>query len=495
MKRLLFILIIIVTNCAKQQETNRIIITGKIIGEIPEKIEYTLPIDGINYFGFKNSVIPDFLGIFKIELPVETASFIEFFNEYDSYGVIIAESGMNYSIFINTEEKDNRFYVKSENDQGQNLYNQISNYKYLKNTADFDELGDTYKNDSVLSQIKQDIKEKLGSDIARFKELLDANLISNDFHKLVTTDRSYYYAGVQSSVALLNWSRNQRGNNASLQTKDYENLWESSFQTYPISNPDLIRSTWSYSYISSFLQYKAVIEYYNIENSFKTEKQPLTYKDRINLAKKHLSDHLLEYHNAAYIYEVASNENYEKDLITLFERFKEDYPSSDYTHFVESEIIPIIAFHEKQNETLNKNIHFVVNGENINSLKEAIKNLNANEVYVDVWATWCSPCKVEFKYNKELYELLKTKNITMLYVSIDEDNKNETWKDMIKYYELEGYHIRINEKFYNDLRNLRGRENAFYIPWHFITDGEGNIINMNASGPSEIKKLEKQLSE
>src|SRR5690606_13537933 len=167
-----------------------------------------------------------------------------------------------------------------------------------------------------------------------------------------------------------------------------------------------------------------------------------------------------------------------KELITLFEQFKEEYPSSKYTNFVESEIIPIITFHKKQNETLNENVHFVENAENINSLKDVIKNLNANKVYVDVWATWCSPCKEEFKYNNELYKLLKNKEITMLYISTDKENKNGVWKGMIKYYELEGHHIRINEKFHNDLRNLRGRENSFYIPWHFITDAEGNITNM-----------------
>ena len=454
-----------------------------------------MPIDGISYFGFKNSVLPDSLGNFKIEVSLEMASFIGFIDGYKLYGFIIAEPGMTYSVLINTSDKDNRFRVESKNHQGQQLYNQISNQSIGREIADFQEEGDKYLKDSIPSLIKQDINKKLESDIARFKELLNANLISDDFYKLATTDRTYYYAGVQSSVALLNWSLNQRGNKASLEKEEYENLWKESFQTYPISNPYFMRSTWFYSYISSFLGHKAVIEYYNIENSSKLEKPPLTYKDRINLAKKHLSGPLLEYHNAAYIYDLASYKNYEKELITLFEEFKEEYPTSEYTHLVESEIIPIIAFHQKQNETLNENIHFVNNAENINSLKDAIKSLNANKVYVDVWATWCRPCKVEFKYNKELYELLKTKGITMLYLSTDEDNKNEAWKDMIKYYELEGHHIRVNEKFDNDLRDLRGRENTFYIPWHFITDAEGNITNVNANGPSEINNLEKQLSE
>jgi thiol-disulfide isomerase/thioredoxin len=319
-------------------------------------------------------------------------------------------------------------------------------------------------------------------------------LISEEFYKLASADITYYYAGAQTSVALANYIYNETGRPISLNKEEYETLWKESFETYPISNPDLTRSTWFFFYIQSYLGYKNLVEDYNYDNTNETVKQEKTHSDVINIAKKYLTGKQLEYYYAAYLYDTAIYKNYEKELITLFKQFKEEYPSSKYTSFVESEIIPIIAFHKKQNETLNENIHFVENAGNINTLKEAIKNLNTNKVYVDVWATWCSPCKDEFKYNKELYELLKTKNITMLYLSVDKDNKHEAWKDMIKYYELEGYHIRINEKFYNELMDIRGRENAFYIPWHFTTDGEGKIIDINASGPSDILKLKKQLS-
>jgi hypothetical protein len=161
MKRFLYILIILLSACTNHEKDNQIIITGKITGEIPEKIEYTLPIDNINYFGFKNSVIPDSLGNFKIELPIEKTSFIEFFNVYDSYGVIVAEPSMNYSVFINTQDKDNRFHVKSENDQGQNLFNHISKNSILRGSGHFMSEGDKHLKDSIPSRIKEDIKKKL----------------------------------------------------------------------------------------------------------------------------------------------------------------------------------------------------------------------------------------------------------------------------------------------------------------------------------------------
>ena len=118
--------------------------------------------------------------------------------------------------------------------------------------------------------------------------------------------------------------------------------------------------------------------------------------------------------------------------------------------------------------------------------------LNAQRVYVDIWATWCAPCKKEFEYNSRLYQLLENEDTAMLYISVDKDDRAEKWMEMIKYYQLEGYHIRANEKLYEDIKRLRG-EDRFGIPWHFLMDGEGNIIQKYMSGPSEINTLKKQL--
>jgi thiol-disulfide isomerase/thioredoxin len=492
MKLKQLILIILLTGFLScQNSKNKTIIIGKIVGEIPERLEYTVPINGINYFGFEDSVQPDSMGNFQINLDIDKPCFIEFSSGYKAYGTVIAEPEMSYSVFIDLDAKENAFSVKSENEKGQELYNKIANRSMIAG-GHFELKSRNYLKDSVVAEIKQSIKNTHEAEIEGFRNLFQNKIISKDFFELVREDREYFYKGVQGSVAFINYLQTERGQNL-LNRDEFSEMWKDIFQEKPVFDPELMRSPWFFYYTQNYLRYnELILDSMNTDSLAEMYKQGLIHTHTIENAKHYLSGPQLEYYFAAYIYYEAINKNYEKELIALFEQFKTEYPTSKFIQFLESEIIPIIAFHKKKEEPMNENIRFVDGSEDYNSFNEVLARFKDKRIFVDVWATWCGACKTEFKYNEELYNLLKENDVTLLYVSIDKQVREKQWKDMINYYNLEGYHLRANEKLSADLVNLySGRGIA--IPWHILIDEDGKIIVKHASGPSLLDKLKNEL--
>ncbi|MFI2742886.1 TlpA family protein disulfide reductase [Zhouia sp. PK063] len=118
----------------------------------------------------------------------------------------------------------------------------------------------------------------------------------------------------------------------------------------------------------------------------------------------------------------------------------------------------------------------------------SLTDLKGKYVYVDVWATWCGPCKGEIPYLKKVEEEYHGKNIQFVSISIDEQKDHETWKNMIKEKELGGIQLMADKNWESDFAkeyNIRG------IPRFILIDPQGNIVNADAPRPSnpELKEL------
>ena len=66
---------------------------------------------------------------------------------------------------------------------------------------------------------------------------------------------------------------------------------------------------------------------------------------------------------------------------------------------------------------------------------------------------------------------------------------------MIKFYNLEGYHIRANKQLEAELRKIFDNNGSISIPWYILIDNDGNILRRHAKQPSQINELEKEINE
>lgn len=98
-------------------------------------------------------------------------------------------------------------------------------------------------------------------------------------------------------------------------------------------------------------------------------------------------------------------------------------------------------------------------------------------VYVDVWATWCGPCKAEIPSLVKLEESMHGKEIVFVSISTDKD-KNK-WLDFIK--NSKGVQIHDSENLMCRMYNIAG------IPRFLLFDKNGNVISTDAPRPSNPK--------
>ena len=100
--------------------------------------------------------------------------------------------------------------------------------------------------------------------------------------------------------------------------------------------------------------------------------------------------------------------------------------------------------------------------------------------YIDVWATWCGPCKKEIPFMEKLVERFKG-NDKVMFISISVDENVEAWKKMI-----------ANDKPQWAQYNINGETNRKFsadwgitgIPRFIMIDKDGNIFSADATRPS-----------
>jgi thiol-disulfide isomerase/thioredoxin len=489
------LLSLLLTGCSKRET----VITGRIDFADDDMLIYTVPLSGTNFPGFTDTLKIDSTRLFELKLAIDKSVFVSLMTTKSAKSVkLLIEPGGNYQVDI---DADKEVKISGSNAEGQMLYASLPNpffvemelrtpsFLSLFNVADMRSL---INETQPLAEIHEKITKLKQDDLDKFKTLADHKEISPSFLHLAQKDRDCYYASLEARFLLIKTYGLIETGNYTLENRDnlLEGL-EKIYAQYPPDDKELIFSDFWREYAQYFIQdYQQFIQKeFKIEKLREMHRKGVYHTFFTQEAKKYLTGKALEFFQAQYICNESFQGMHEKELIAVFDQFQQDYPQSEYSRFLKPRIDPIVAYHQIIEQPFDKAMLFMDNYEHINTLEDAVKPLKGKTIYIDVWATWCHPCKEEFKNNDALKKFLAENDIQQLYISIDKEQNHQQWLNDIKYFHLTGTHIRANDSLSLDLMkrfDKKAKDPYVSIPWYILVDKNGKIIEEHAKSPLQL---------
>jgi thiol-disulfide isomerase/thioredoxin len=130
----------------------------------------------------------------------------------------------------------------------------------------------------------------------------------------------------------------------------------------------------------------------------------------------------------------------------------------------------------------------------VNGNSVSLSDFKGKVVYIDIWATWCGPCRAEIPHLKRLKESYKNnKDLVIIGISTDAIRDIEKWKDFVATNELGGIQLHGRTDNDDDIAKLYGVRG---IPHFVLIDKQGKIVSGKAPRPSSdelVPMIEKLL--
>lgn len=461
---------------------------------VPTSVIIYKPISGYyNTMGkFKSATIelslsPDSCTHYSIPIEKQAIVFCKF----------SGERGYNLYLFPGSQIKVNiddqrRVYTEGDNSKGINFINDMYIYKKYQEFHNKDSILIASTKDSTLNinQTIEALKNFKYCSISNDVQLLeDSAFISHTMADMMRKENQLFMNG--NIISNLNKLKEKRiayskGNEIVIQKFVLNNIdslrinqfIDSIYKAVPITE-DLLIYNENYNYISEYA--------HHLESQMsKTQQKELLGEYAPDTFGPYTHYLLLPpkvricFFAQAFITQITF-QVHEFDKKKMYQYMCNEFPNDIFTDIVGETF-----------KTTEPICNYIIN-DTIRTLHELSqqKQLKGKLLFVDMWATWCMPCRAEFQHAPQLYEMLSNNKINLLYLSFDDVRDKKTWQKVTE--KLSGFHMIASEELMSEIKRKVYNNNHYSIPRYILLDTKGNILDIDLPRPSDKANLKSRI--
>ncbi|MBO7120582.1 MAG: redoxin family protein [Bacteroidaceae bacterium] len=126
-------------------------------------------------------------------------------------------------------------------------------------------------------------------------------------------------------------------------------------------------------------------------------------------------------------------------------------------------------------------------------LRKLLEPYKGKFVLLDVWGTWCGPCKEALSHSQEEYDRLKDFDIAFLYLA--NNSPQESWENVIKEYNVSGENVAHYNLPPEQQSAIERHLDVRAFPTYKLFDRDGNMLDLkvDARDLDNLVKLLQQM--